>query len=177
MKGANMTKQELIAHFQEQKKIIEREIVFWQAQPDAEAEKPKRRHGDFGITNAGHYRIFLSKCVEGFDWSKPVGGHQEYSEIGVIGDEDFTVLGNIFDLLKEQSVDFNRYEEVIMDSADGCDMVIIEPSARSKDKIFVGSMLRGQRQLGIHLSESELQGFWMVLGTALFTLKRKQSLT
>ena len=36
-----MTKQELIAHFQEQKKIIEREIVFWQAQPDAEAEKPK----------------------------------------------------------------------------------------------------------------------------------------
>ncbi len=140
----------------------------------AEAEKPKLRHGDFGIEvveGTSYQRLITNPANEtGLNISN------KYGEIPP-GHKITTVFGNVFDLLKEWSEDFNRYEEVIMDSADGCDMVIIEPSARSKDKIFVGSMLRGQRQLGIHLSESELQGFWMVLGTALFTLKRKQSLT
>lgn len=36
-----MNKQELIAHFQEQKRIAETEIAFWQAQPDDVPEKPK----------------------------------------------------------------------------------------------------------------------------------------
>lgn len=160
-----MNKQELIAHFQEQKKIIEEEIAFWQAQPDAEAEKPKYRHGDFGIE--GRYpRLIINPANKtGLCMSN------EYGEISP-GNKITTIFGNIFDLL---SGDFNGYEAVVMDSADGGDKILIEHSSRSKDKIFIGSKLRGQRQLGIHLSESELQGFWIALGKALFGLKRKQS--
>ena len=87
-----MTKQELIAHFQEQKKIIEREIVFWQAQPDAEAEKPKYRHGDFGYSGEPCYpRIVLGKD------SLANGLHVfDRNE----ADEPTVIFGNIFDLLE-----------------------------------------------------------------------------
>ena len=52
-----MNKQELIKHFQEQKRIAEKEIAFWQAQPDTVPEKPKLRHGDFGINEENNPRI------------------------------------------------------------------------------------------------------------------------
>ncbi len=163
-----MTKQELIAHFQEQKKIIEREIVFWQAQPDAEAEKPKIGHGDFGITNAGHYRIFLSKCVEGFDWSKPVGGHQEYSEIGVIGDENFTFLGNIFDLLKEWSEDLK--EAYAEDEASG-----IKIEGENIEIYFCTGADCAKKDDYCRYKLSEAEEIWHKLGQMIATLKRKQS--
>jgi hypothetical protein len=76
---------------------------------EIEAEKPKLRHGDFGITNSGHYRAFLSEFVKGYDWGKPTGDHKEYSEIGVMADEDFTVFGNIFDLMEGWGEDLEEF--------------------------------------------------------------------
>ncbi len=102
LKGANMTKQELIAHFQEQKKIIEREIVFWLAQPDAEAEKPKRRHGDFGYSDKPIYpRIVLND-------NKLATAYHVIDDNK--SDRPTVIFGNIFDLLKEWSEDLEYFE-------------------------------------------------------------------
>ncbi len=95
-----MTKQELIAHFQEQKKIIEREIVFWQAQLDAEAEKPELRHGDFGYDHDGDACLNLYARDSGT--FRQAGKTYLYEEeIHTKAFQITTVLGNIFDLLKK----------------------------------------------------------------------------
>ena len=143
----------------------------------AEAEKPKLGHGDFGIDTDDEIGCGAFIVIE---QASLVGTPKAFFEnqSGLMhADEKMSSdlrFGNIFRLMEGWDKPFSRYEAVVMDSADGCDKVLIQPSSRSKDKIFIGSVLRGQRQLGIHLSEPELQEFWKQLGHALIFAKRSK---
>ena len=165
-----MTKQELIAHFQEQKKIIEREIVFWQAQPDAEAEKPKLRHGDFGIWNG-------PKDDEGWNTQEFIhllsGGklrpadNIEYYAKQTSEERNYIILGNIFDLLKEWSEDFERFD-IPKSTCNGGSLTI---NIRGG---YIEFWVADEICTTIF---SEAYEAWCKLGHALMFLKRKQSLT
>lgn len=103
-----MNKQKLIAHFQEQKEIIEKEIAFWQSQPDTEAEKPELRHGDFGISKAGLPWLAVQTMtdrvkVEVFWWDSADPSH--------LSNNDFvdSRFGNIFDLMKDWGEDLEEF--------------------------------------------------------------------
>ncbi len=159
-----MTKQELIAHFQEQKKIIEREIVFWQAQPDAEAEKPKLRHGDFGITTkerteAGGFVTIQSRPYSGAPEPYFKDGLSDGGEYAKKHPEDYTIFGNIFGLLKEQSVDLTFFAFDVHH----CEINTVDfPHAPIH---FAGNW---------H-TLSEIEEIHHKLGRVIATLKRKQS--
>jgi len=72
----------------------------------AEVEKPKLRHGNFGIGCSGsgdpHYRIVLNENVWNELGYKNPPGREKSEDIW---------LGNIFDLLKEWSEDLGEYEK------------------------------------------------------------------
>ncbi|KKK87005.1 hypothetical protein LCGC14_2757590 [marine sediment metagenome] len=155
-----MTKQELIAHFQEQKKIIEREIVFWQAQPDAEAEKPKLGHGDFGTNKEGDLRLVIAKTNGVLTLAGCVKLGCCVETVDEIRKEGF-ILGNIFDLLKEQSVDLTFFAFDVHH----CEINTVDfPHAPIH---FAGNW---------H-TLSEIEEIHHKLGRVIATLKRKQSLT
>ncbi len=151
-----MTKQELIAHLQEQKKIIEREIVFWQTQPDAEAEKPKLRHGDFGIEvveGTSYQRLITNPANEtGLNISN------EYGEIPP-GHKITTVFGNIFDLLKGKDLTHFKLD-------------VHHYSVNTVDFPHAPIHIAGNWH-----TEAEAYKFWCDFGQMLMTHKKKQSLT
>ena len=102
-----MNKQELIAHFQEQKKVAEREIAFWQAQPDEEnAEKPKLGHGDFGLDDEP-YVIVSQKTLPGSPKAifASTGGLINADE-SMSSD---TRLGNIFKMMEGWDEEFKEF--------------------------------------------------------------------
>jgi hypothetical protein len=111
-----MNKQELIAHFQEQKKVAEVEIAFWQAQPDDVPDKPKLGHGDFG--NLDSYGAYAAvKCAH--DISAKRGVILLVSRDGLTttpANEEIYInqwhkFGNIFDLMKDWSEDLTEFEK------------------------------------------------------------------
>ncbi len=106
-----MNKQELIAHFQEQKRIAESEIAFWQAQPDDKSEKPKLRHGDFG-TNKDNSSFV---ATEGYLPVKKLEPYYENAEsdgcdYAKSNPNDYTIFGNIFDLMKDWGEDLTHFK-------------------------------------------------------------------
>ena len=167
-----MNKEELIAHFQEQKEIIEKEIAFWQAQPDAEAEKPKLRHGDFGPNKEGNNRIVLFQHGT-TDKGENIGERNDYGSIGIHTNTDVIPLGNIFDLSKKWSEPFDDYKRNI-----DCDArtFIIEKSSWTKRDLWIGVKDNNvpTAKRGVQLFISEAEEIWHALGHAIAYLKRKQ---
>ncbi len=121
----------------------------------AESEKPKSRHGDYGIETCGEdtfLRLITNPAsVTGLTVSN------EYGEISP-GNKITTVFGNIFDLLKEWSKPFENFYKY---------GVRIEKSNSDKD-IYLDSG-------GSHLALPEAEEVWLELGKAIFDLKRKQA--
>lgn len=157
-----MTKQELIDHFQEQKKVIEKEIAFWQAQPDDEPEKPKLRHGDFGINEESNPRISL------FSIGTDGGNREDYCLFGRCTNSDYPILGNIFDLLTEWSEPFVRYVK----KCRGGNTLVISHSSYAPDGIEF-RINEGGCYVTASIPESE--EIWRKLGQLIMTPKRKEN--
>lgn len=85
-------------------------------QAQLEAEKPKLRHGDYGITKEGHPRIALWQWTH----SDTQGGRRrDYSQLGIMGEEkEFEVFGNIFDDLADMAEDLEEFELDYIDGED-----------------------------------------------------------
>lgn len=116
----------------------------------AEAEKPKHRHGDFGVNEDGNERIVL------FQNGENGGRRDDYGQLGVHSDTDITIFGNIFDLMKDWGEDLERAN---------IDGFVLEICG---DRIVIGG-----RRFFIDQAEK----FWHKLGQMIATLKRKQSST
>ncbi len=176
-----MTKNELIEHFQEQKRIAEKEIAFWKAQeegliaPDAEPEKPKLGHGDFGI--GYDKRPFVLKGNGKEAEAIMENGHiQNWGENYPDPGRYFgaTKLGNIFDLLKEWGEDLTEYKK----TSDKCNGRI-ELRLKSIDNGIVRpfgdtpeTVIWFEEKCG-YFSVSEAEEIWRKFGQMLATLKRK----
>ncbi len=127
----------------------------------AEAEKPKLRHGDFGVEKCKectYPRLITNPAsVTGLTVSN------EYGEIPP-GNKITTVFGNIFDLLKEWSEDLEKFEV-----AGDCGVLNGAITSNNKDlwlKISSGSTV---------FTLEQIEEIWHKLGREIATLKRKQS--
>ena len=109
----------------------------------AEAEEPKIRHGDFGYFKDRTPRICIMDSI--------------YDKEGRCGKscdtEYYSIIGNIFDLLKQWSEDLDRTD---------IDGFVLEICG---DRIVIGG-----RRFFIKQAEE----FWNKLGSMIATLKRKQ---
>ena len=163
-----MNKQELITHFQEQKKVIEKEIAFWQAQSDTEAEKPKLRHGDFGYDKDGE--VCLALYAQGAKVMRRASDTYLY-EWEVSHPTNYKVvdiLGNIFDLLKEWSEDLEEFDNELYASGIKIDGKYIKIYACTG-----GNCTKKDESCLWNLEA--IEKFWHKLGQIIATLKRKQT--
>lgn len=140
-----MNKQELIDHFQEQKEIIEKEIAFWQAQPDDVPEKPELRHGDFGVNETGSNRITFHNGRKNRD---------DYCSEGIVTDSEITVFGNIFDLMEGWGEPLGELEAGF--------------------SINLMRSFKPIRVCGTLYEKNEAEEIWRWLGHAIMELKRKE---
>jgi len=119
----------------------------------AEAEKPKRRHGDFGLEEDGetsYPRLITNPAsVTGLTVSN------KYGEIPP-GNKITTIFGNIFDIMKD-------WGEDLEDGRANIDGFVIEICG---DRIVIG----GRRFL-----IDQAEEFWHRLGQIIAMKKRKQS--
>ena len=128
-----------------------------------EAEKPKLRHGDFGINEAGSSRIALFQngtTAAG----KNLGLRDDYCPTGIVNDSDITIFGNIFDLLKEWSEDFEDWES--KPAYENAIQIIIETKFNG---IFFGNSGNGAT-----FNLENITEIWRKLGHAIAHLKRKK---
>ena len=168
-----MNKQELIAHFQEQKRIAEQEIAFWQAQPDDVPEKPKLRHGDFGICRGKGFYLNDSKRKLVKPMKNPVFEYenQGYDSYHPDYDNREVVFGNIFDLMKDWGEDFKNF---MLKSSYDNRVFFVQTSLLRERAIYLGVEDRGKR-VGVYLTESEAKEIWHALGHAIMGPKRKEN--
>lgn len=160
-----MNKQE-IEHKLEQARKDERAIndnIIKLLEQLAEAEKPKLRHGDFGIEDGKFPTVILQEnqfgdlsnlrsIREGHSCSSSNKTRPEYHH-------SYTIFGNIFDLMKDWgeglehfTLDVNHYS--------------INPVDFAHAPIHIA---------GNWHTEAEAYKFWCDFGQMLMTLKRKQS--
>ena len=123
----------------------------------AEAEKPKIRHGDFGLNKANNARIVL------FQFGSSNSGERE--DIGLIGihsKTDIEPIGNIFDLLKEWSEDLEKWER---------------PTEKHNKFVFkiCGCTIDFHTNPYCSFILSEAEEVWHKLGQMIATLKRKET--
>ena len=94
------------------REILEKSIVDHQAAIDvskkrlAELDKPKLRHGDYGY-NYGFPRFFYEDNGEMFVINNEIGIHPEL--VVIAPKAEYIVAGNIFDDLKRNSEDLERF--------------------------------------------------------------------
>ena len=120
----------------------------------AKVEKPKLRHGDFGLSQDGSPRLIVKEKV--------------YDKGGVCGytngpDDYYTIFGNIFDLMKDWCKDLTEFEMEapatnVKVEARGSFVAFIDPSDRNE----------------INVSSEKIEEFWRKLGQLVMTLKKKQ---
>lgn len=125
----------------------------------AEAEKPKLRHGDFGISDSGGARVIL--CYD-FDKLITAGDGSVYPH-EYEGYNPNPVLGNIFDLMKDWGKDFKGF--TVLGQCNFVGWISIKNPDRIHLKIVGGEST---------YTEVELYEIWCNLGHALIELKRKK---
>ncbi len=155
-----MTKEELIKHFQEQKRIAEKEIAFWQAQPDDGPEKPEPRHGDFGY-DRGFPRLTLISSNEGL----LTAGQYHCGEVGGSSNHPDPIFGNIFDLLKECGEKPKKTFHSERGREGRSIMIDVD-----NNEIWLGNT--GDSDC---YSYEIAYKIWIELGKGLFTLRRKEN--
>lgn len=164
-----MNKQELIAHFQEKKSIIEKEIAFWQAQPDDAPEPPKLGHGDFGVLD--DYGAYMAiRCASDFKVKRgeillaSSSGLTPTLANGKIYIDQWHFFGNIFALLKEWSeADSSKWESK---KGSAGESIVLEAD---NEKIWLGTCGSSD-----HYTLEIAEEIWRKLGGKIATLKRKQ---
>jgi hypothetical protein len=158
-----MNKEEIQAklhNYEERLKDVAGEIERLREQL-AEAEKPKLRHGDFGINKANNARIVLFQFGDSNS-----GKRDDFGPIGIHSNTDIEPFGNIFDLLKEWSEDLEEFE-----GAGDCQVLNGQITSNNKDiwlKISSGSTV---------FTLEQAEKIWHKLGQMIATLKRKQNKT
>ncbi|KKM61562.1 hypothetical protein LCGC14_1530540 [marine sediment metagenome] len=80
------------------KKIIKQEEA-----KECKCKKPELRHGDYGVDCQNNGRIALFYC------SQSNTNRDDYTQIGIRGDEAFDCIGNIFDDLKRNSENLRAF--------------------------------------------------------------------
>lgn len=127
-----------------------------------EAEKPKLRHGDFGIEDGNYPTILLSetkdKCLRSIR-----EGFTTISSNRIDYNHTYAILGNIFDLLKEWSEDLEEFEI----QSKNCTKLIIKTFGEEGIQVDISHYTATLRTL------SEAEEFWHKLGQLIATLKRK----
>jgi len=134
----------------------------------AEAEKPKLGHGDFGVTTkerpcgGSFVAIRDSQRSRGLEpYFKD--GLSDGSNYTKNNPDDYTILGNIFDLLKEWSEDLDEFEI----QSKNCTKLIIKTFGEEGIQVDISHYTATLRTL------SEAEEFWHKLGQLIATLKRK----
>ena len=126
-------------------------------------EKPKLRHGDFGINDIGFPRlILLSKDEEMLDAGKLYCDAVDGGYAHPLPDP---ILGNIFDLLKEWSEPFEEWES--KPAYEHAIQIIIETKFNG---IFFGNSGNGAT-----FNLENITEIWHKLGHAIAELKRKEN--
>ena len=154
-----MTKQEIQAklhNYEERLKDVAGEIERLREQL-AEAEKPKLRHGDFGINKANNARIVLFHYGD-----SDSGKRDDFGPIGIHSNTAIEPLGNIFDLLKEWREDLEEFEKKVAGNG------TLKMSLSEKRLEFSMPQLQ---YATANLAEAE--EIWHKLGQMIATLKRK----
>lgn len=131
-------------------------------------EKPKLRHGDFGLDDE-LYVVVSQKTLLGSP--KAIFA----STAGLINaDESMssdTCFGNIFDLMKGWGEPF---ENITLKSSYEDRKFLIQTSLLTTRDIYLGVEERGKR-MGVYLTKAEAYKIWCKLGHALMELKRKEN--
>lgn len=169
-----MNKQEETKYWVEQRMIAETRTKYAierikELDQLAEAEKPKRRHGDFGIVPEGGWkRIRLFRSTDPCLPDKPDSGENEdYNPYGICNTEDFIKFGNIFDLMEDWGKPFVRYEK----KCQGGNTLVISQSFYVSDGIEFRINVGGCYATA---SIPEAEEIWRKLGHAIIELKRKK---
>lgn len=124
-----------------------------------EAEKPKLRHGDFGLCTRKDSKGGIVVI------NKRLGNPEPYFEDGLCDGcnytkkypDDYIIFGNIFDLLKEWSEDLEEFIYAGVDFAMRKNSLVID--------------INGESQT-ITGTDSQME-MWCKLGRLIMTLKRK----
>lgn len=165
-----MNKMEEIKYWAEQRMVAETRTKYAierikELDQLAEAEKPKLRHGDFGIVPKGGWkriRLFKSAVPDLSD--KPDSGENEdYNLYGICNTEDFIKFGNIFGLMKDWSEDFKGF--TVLGQYNFVGWISIKNPDRIHLKIVGGEST---------YTEVELYELWCNLGHAIIELKRNK---
>ncbi len=127
----------------------------------SELEKPKLRHGDFGINEEGNPRITL------FHHGSDGGKREDSCLFGMCIDSDYPILGNIFDLLKEWSADL---AEVKVGCCDDKLEYHLKATLESNGNFRIGTQTDT-----IVISVKQTEKYWLYLGRMLATQKRKEN--
>ena len=158
-----MNKQEIQAklyNYEERLKDVANEIERLREQL-AKAEKPKLRHGDFGMWKGTNYGFVVDKSEKDeiythLLWkSNDLRNQKRQDDMSL---REVAILGNIFDLLKEWSEDLERFDFDVHEYA-------IDP-INSHAPIKVA---------GNWHTLSEAEEIWRKLGQLIATLKRKDT--
>lgn len=169
-----MNKQELIKH-----QIVCYNVVIEQSVKAihdlkaklAEAEKPELRHGDFGITikertsvNGGFVAITDNQRSRDLEpYFKD--GLSDGSEYAKKNPNDYTIFGNIFDLMKDWGEKFGNTWK----SENGEDKQNIMVGTTGREGIWLGTCGNSDTY-----SEEVAYEIWCKLGHAIIELKRKK---
>ena len=128
----------------------------------AEVEKPKLRHGDFGYRKDGAPRVALSNVCGG-KVDRRVGCGSIFSISEFRG--EMSVLGNIFDLLKEWSEDLIDFKAI-------CNRHNREFYAQIEDN-EITLQTGGDKGEWCWATLAEAEEIWHKLGRVIATLKRR----
>ena len=160
-----MNKQEEIKYWIEQRMVAETRTKYAieRIKELAEAEKPKRRHGDFGIkiiNEKEHYRRLIVNPAN-------TTGLELYNEYGEVPPDHHAIdikFGNIFDLMKDWDKDFEGFE------------IKVYQGGQFNIKIIDGDI---QFYLSGHATAnlSEAKEIWKQLGHAIISAKRSKYTT
>ena len=137
-----------------------------------EAEKPKLRHGDFGyVWDEGEKekpsRFVVTNHKGGLYWSRH-SGLPSLIPLCHLTEHKYTILGNIFDLLKEWGKPFEEWDKTL----EATEIRIEDNMVRLYACTGAGCEKDVCHcKLGIKRAED----FWRKLGHAIFTLKRKEN--
>lgn len=164
-----MNKQELEHKLEQAQKDRQgiNDNIQWLKEQLAKAEKPKRRHGDFGLgTTADKWPRLTLESFKGEMFSagklsceRSGKENQRYPE---------PIFGNIFDLMKDWGEDFKGWNSKM--EASGFEI------EGNKIKLYACTGPVCEKEYcSIHLGIDRAEDFWLKFGHALAELKRKQT--
>lgn len=141
----------------------------------AGAEKPKLEHGDFGLVwdegeSEKPSRFVVTNHKGNLHWCRH-SGLPSLIPLFHLTEYKYLIFGNILKFTEEWGKDLEEFE---FEDIDNKVTLVVEKSNTVKD-IFIGVKDTQHFNRGVHLTIPEFYEIWLKLGTALFTLKRKQS--